>query len=108
LGLEDGKAGPDKTGYGGAARAKGGSNAGRVLWVGNLAAQGRLSADLISMDGKVLATVDLGKAGPGQARAVWDEAGFMGSPKGAKAAACRVRISTPSGQRILAESVILP
>jgi hypothetical protein len=60
------------------------------------------------MDGKVLATVDLGKAGPGPARAVWDEAGSAGSLKGAKAAACRVRISTPSGQRILAESVILP
>lgn len=79
-----------------------------TLWQGSLDRRGSLSLEVVSPDGAFLAAYDLGQAGPGPARAVWDAAAFRRGHPAAGAVVCRVKMKNASGTRLLAESLAFP
>lgn len=82
--------------------AAGGS---RVLWRGTLAERGRLTVETASVTGRLLERRDLGQAGPGPARAVWDPSMGRGGSTASGPVVNRVLFESASGIRTLSESI---
>ncbi len=84
------------------------THAPETLWQGTLAGRGSLSLEVVSLGGAVLARYDLGPAGPGPARAVWDAEAFRREHAASGPVACRVKVADGGGIRLLAESLAFP
>lgn len=79
-----------------------------TLWSGTLERSGRLQVEVMALDGRRLATYDLGRMGPGSATAVWDAEGFRREHPGAGVVVCRVSWTDAGVARMLGEGLAFP
>lgn len=77
----------------------------RTLWTGSLANRERITVEAALPNGAVLETADLGEAGPGLARADWDEAAFrLRNPSAGKV---MLRVRTSTGRPLAVQALTL-
>lgn len=77
----------------------------RTLWTGSLAKRTRITVEAALPNGAVLETADLEEAGPGMARADWDEAAFrLRNPSAGKV---MLRVRTSTGRQLAVQAFTL-
>ncbi len=79
-----------------------------LLWQGSLAETVSLWLDVVSVNGSLLAHYDLGRTGPGPARAAFDSEAFHRGHPAAGPVVCRVLMRGVYGQGLQAETLIFP